>query len=374
MKKILYVCDTLMKRSGVTSVFMSYLKNFEYKKITIEVLIYEDSECDVVDEIKEMGINVHYIPHLSVNNISSFLSRIKCFFKNNKYEIVHSHCCQIDMIIMHYAHKYNDCVYIAHSHNTKLSEYPLRAFRNWFFCFPVRFYADKWAACSMCAGKALFGKRFSNSEKSLLIHNAIECDKFKYDIKIRSALRNEMNLDDVIVLGTIGSIKPQKNPLFLIAIFNELLKQSIDNKRKYRLLVVGDGELRNDMEEKAKELQIYDYCIFTGVRKDIERVLQVIDVLLMPSLYEGLPVTAIEAQASGVACLLSDNITRECAINDNVKYLPINDSGIWVSSIVEEDVKRENDGYLNMKKNGYDIKTEAVKIENYYNEIELKRK
>lgn len=370
--KVLYILDTLKQRFGVTAVVMNYFRNIERNKVQIDFLAYDDSEIELVNEITANGNKVYFMPKLSMKNITEFTSFYKLFFQEHReYKIVHSHFNQIDSIVFPIAKKMGVEHCISHSHNTKYSDYKVRAIRNWVMCLPIKKVADVWAACGEEAGEFLFGKEFRSSKKSIVINNAINAEKFRYNESIRESVRKELNIDDEILIGNIGSMKPQKNQTFLIDIFKNLVDS--DHENKYKLVIVGDGELKKELWEKVKKLNLEKSVIFTGIRKDIYRILQAMDVFVFPSLYEGLPVVGVEAQASGVTCLFSDTITREVDIN-NVKFLSINEgTQIWVDAI-----RNANYCHVDSKKYienaNFDITVEAKKLSQFYLSLNDKKK
>lgn len=365
MIRVLYISDSLKQRFGVTSVIMNYISHFDYKKIQVDLLVLRDSEDVVVDKAKSLGANVYFMPNFTGLNIFEYRMFFKNFFQKNRFDIVHSHFNQIDGIVFPIARKNGVKKCISHSHNTKLSDNKLKAIRNRLMCWNIYSNADICAACSVAAGNALFGRRFENSAKKIIIHNAIECDKFSFSNSKREKIRNEFGINqNTILLGNIGSFKPQKNQLFLLDVFYELKKY---NATCYKLLLVGDGEKREELEKKVNELKLQGDVIFTGVRKDVASILSAIDLFVLPSLYEGLPVIGIEAQASGVDCIFSDTITKETdLIGINYLSLDLGAEG-WAKNIFESVCKRNANSQNILKEQGYDIRNESEKLIQQYN-------
>ena len=366
MIKVLYISDTLKQRFGVTAVITNYIEHFEKDNIQVDVLVYDDSEKEVIDKLKSYGSEVYFMPKLSLKNINGYKKYIKDFFSNHKYDIIHSHFNQIDGLVFPIARKQKNCICISHSHNTKLSDYFFKAIRNRLMCLNIAKNADIWASCSEKAGIALFGKKFKDSPKSLIIHNGVDCDKFKYNEEYREEIRNEFNIsEDRILIGNIGSFKPQKNQTFLVDIFNQLCKKS----DKYNLIFVGDGPTQEEIKNKVKELNLQDRVIFTGTRKDIPKILSAIDIFVLPSLYEGLPVIGIEAQAAGLECVFSDTITKEVDLG-NVCFIKLDATlDEWCNAISNCSFKHnENYSYLITEK-GYNIDLESKRLLKRYEEL-----
>ena len=363
MVKVLYITDSLKKRFGVTSVITNYIGHIKDSRVHIDVLAYDDSENGVINELKTYGADVYLMPKLSFKTIFKFIEFIKSFFKHHKYQIIHSHFNQIDCIVFPIAKKYGVKHCISHSHNTRYSDYFLRGIRNEIMCIPLPRLADTWAACSNLAGEFLYGEEFNKSQKKLVINNAIDTSLYKLNSSIRKEKRNELGIDDdEIVIGNVGSLKLQKNQGFLINVMNSLLQSNI---QKYKLVIVGDGELKDSLMQQAKNLNLEEKIIFTGSRSDVNCLMQAFDIFALPSLYEGLPVTGIEAQASGLPCLLSDKITKEVNIL-NTKYLPIDNVDEWVEEILLTKCDNRFDCSKEIINAGFDITTEAQKLAEFY--------
>lgn len=203
------------------------------------------------------------------------------------------------------------------------------------------------------------------SGKVEIINNAIDLDKFKYDENIRKQKREEFGIgEDTKVIGHIGRLVTVKNHLFLIDVFNEVYKK---NKNTI-LILAGEGPLRDTIKDKIKSLNLENNVKLLGIRKDVNELYQAFDVLVLPSLYEGLPVVGIEAQASGLSCILSDAMTRETKILDTSKFISLNETKEnWADCIIKllENSKRE-DARKQLRNKKFDIKVEAEKLEEKY--------
>lgn len=230
--KVLYVVDGLRQRSGVTSVVMSYFRNIDSKNVHIDFLIWDNNDDEILDEIRNCGSKIYMMPMFGLKNVVEFHRYINHFFEQhkNEYQILHSHFNQIDGIVFPIAKRCGIKKCISHSHNTRFSDYKLRAIRNRIMCLPIRYVADIWAACSIEAGVSLFGKKYEINKKQLVIKNAINCKKFSYNSEIRNKLRMELGYSSEIVLGHVGSLKPQKNQEFILRMFSKLKKVASNNK------------------------------------------------------------------------------------------------------------------------------------------------
>lgn len=363
--KVLYVLDSLKQRYGVTAVAMNYFRNIDKNKVHIDFLVLEDSEDNIVQEIKKSGSVVYFMPKLGLFNVYKVAKFYNDFFKkHNNYKIIHSHFNQIDFMVFHYAKKYGAKHCISHSHNTKYSDTKLKSIRNWMMCLPIRHIADTWAACGIKAGQFLYGKDFLKSKRHLIINNAINVDKFRYNLDIRNKKRAELGLDDKYIIGNVGSLKLQKNQSYLLRLFSEFLKEKNYNEM-YHLLLVGDGELKNSLKKLSCELNIEEFVTFLGTRSDVNELLQAMDVFVLPSLYEGLPVIGIEAQASGLPCLFSDTITSEVDIC-NSRFLSLNNQAEWINSLFDSETFMRKNSSVYIQNRGFSISKESEKLTNIY--------
>jgi glycosyltransferase EpsF len=366
MVRVLYVVDSLKQRFGVTAVVKNYLMNMQNDYVNIDLIVCQDSEQNLVDLFRKNGHQVYYMPSLSLKNISKYVDFWDAFFQEHKYDIVHSHFNQIDYIVFKLAKKYGVKECISHSHNTRLSVVWWKAIRNYFMCYPARRVATKWAACSNLAGEAFYGKKFINNPKSFLIHNAVDTEKFHYDSKKRDCIRRKLGLQEKFIIGNIGSFKRQKNKMFLLDILDNLIKKDSN----LCLLNIGDGEERLAFEQKMRDMKLDKFVVMTGTVNNPNEYLQAMDVFVLPSLYEGLPVVGIEAQTAGLPCVFSDNITKEVDLLENNEFLSLKASlDKWSDAILKYKniirVDRSND----IKGLGYDIKNEAEALERYYRKI-----
>ena len=284
---------------GVEAVVMNYYKNINRKKVQFDFICDEDSTNIPYEEIEKLGGRVILVP--PYQKLPLYIKQLKKIFRENNYKIVHSHINTLSIFSLYAAKSVGVPVRIAHSHSTtdktewkkNLLKQILRPFSKMF--------ATNYFCCSELAGRWLFGDKTYNKNEVFLLNNAIDITKFKYNEKTRAIKREELKInDDTLVIGHIGRLVAQKNHAFLIDIFNEICKI----KSNSILVLVG----------QVKNLNLDTNVMFLGQRNDVDELYQAFDVLLLPSLYEGLPVVGVEAQASGLLCLLSDNMTRETKI------------------------------------------------------------
>lgn len=363
MIRILQVIDKMDINSGVYSMLMNYYKYINNNKIIFDFIIHEA----LSEEIKKLYLNqktriFELCPLTSKNLLKNRIDFINILEKYN-YKVIHVHLPNAGFLYLSIAKKYGVPIRILHSHNSKGSDIWWKNIRNGFLNKLGILYANKYFSCSKKAAEYLFGEKRLREGRVEIINNAIEIDKFLFNNSIRIKLRNNLNIDkEQFVIGHVGRMSQQKNHFFLIDIF-----KLFHNNNNCKLVLVGDGELKEKIESYTKINNLSDSVIFLGSRDDVNEVLQIFDVFVLPSLFEGLPVVSIEAQAAGLKCLLADTITSECNLTGNIKFLPLDNKLMWVTEL--EYIMNNNQRY-NCKKQirdqGFYIVREANKLEKYY--------
>lgn len=357
-----------MISGGVESVVMNYYRHIDKDKIQFDFIVDEDSTHIPYEEIKNMGGEVILVP--PYQKVGLYINELKKIFKEKKYRIVHSHINSLSVFPLYAAKKANVPVRIAHSHSTSnKKEWKKNITKNILRLFS-KTNATHYFCCSKLAGCWLFSKNTYDKDKVDLINNAINIDKFIYNQKIRNQIREELNIENKLVIGHVGRFVEQKNHDGLIDIFNEVQKKN----NNAILLLVGEGPLLGVIKEKVDKLNLNDKVKFLGIRKDVNILMQGMDIFLLPSLYEGLPVVGVEAQASGVLCILSSNMTKETKILETTEFISLSETPIkWSEHILE---KFNNFERKNVKQeiinSNFEIKTEAMKLQKKY--IEMYRK
>lgn len=236
-----------------------------------------------------------------------------------------------------------------------LMKYALRPF--------AKVFATDYCACSQYAGAWLFGRRSMERGKVMILHNAIDLDKFRFDPRTRDEVRRELNLEGKFVVGHVGRFCAPKNHSFLIEIFAEVQKRT----QGAVLLLAGDGELVGAVKEKAARLGLEEPARFLGIRSDVARLYQAMDVFVLPSLYEGLPVVGVEAQAAGLPCVFSGAVTREAELTDHVQFLPLNSGAEqWAEAILGCSGLDRGDVSEEIRRHGFDIALSAMELEKFY--------
>lgn len=254
---------------------------------------------------------------------------------------------------------------IAHAHNASNDKGMLKSILHIINRNFIKYYANYFFACSESAKKYFWGKNIKESKETIIINNAINLGKFQYNSEIRNNKRKELNVENNVVIGNIGRFNKQKNQLFLLEIFKQFLY--INNKAI--LMLIGTGDLEKNIKLKVKELGIENKIIFMKNRSDINELLQAMDILIMPSLYEGLSLVTVEAQTSGLSCLLSDTISKECELSKCVYFYSLkkspHDWAIQANNIINESGVRKSN-LKEIENKGFEIKLEAKKLESLY--------
>ncbi len=369
--KVLYFVDRML-RGGIQSLVIDWVSRFDKNKIHVDFLLLDDGkEYELEQTLKELGCTVYKLKGIWVKTPIDFIKykyAVKNFFKeHHDYKVVHMHSSSKNYMILKYAKEYGIPIRIAHSHNIDFqTKNPLKKLIGNLFKKPLIKYATDYFACSKIAGEWLFGKDIVESDKFRVIHNAIDYDKFKYNESSRKETRKEFFVkNNEILFGNVGRFSNQKNHIFLLRIFNEIFKINSDVK----LILVGQGENESLIKNEIDNLGLKNNVIIAGFRNDVNKIMQGIDVLLMPSLHEGLPVVGIEAQAAGIPCFMSkDVITNEVKISESVHFISLSkDESFWAKTILNSNLKRM-DNKTCLKSAGYFIEDVVDLLEKKYME------
>lgn len=347
-----------MNGGGVEAVIMNYYRHIDRSKVQFDFICDEDSTNIPYEEIEKLGGKVILCP--PYQKLRKYMKFLEKLFREKKYRIVHSNINTLSVFPLKAAKKAGVPVRIAHSHSTgSPKEFKKNVVKNMLRPFS-RKYATDYFACGEAAGRFQFGRRAFRNGKVIIIPNAVEVQKFKYDELARKRIRQELKIgDDDFVMGHVGRFVTVKNHDFLVEVFAETQKEIANSK----LLLVGQGPLEHKIKEKVDELGLSGKIIFTGQRNDTDKIYSALDVFCLPSLYEGFPVVCVEAQVNGVRTLLSDRISKESVINDTAKQINIDAIRSWVDEITKDhSCDRDSFAVDNM----YDISTQAPILIDYY--------
>lgn len=324
MIRILH-CVNDMHRAGLETMLMNYYRNIDRTKIQFDFLTHRPYRSDYDDEIESLGGKIYYAPRLYPQNYPAYFRWMRKFFKEHpEYKIVHSHIDTMSYLPLLAAKKAGVPIRIAHSHNTSLDK-DFKYLLKQYFRLRINSVCTHRLACGKEAGTFLFGNRDFK-----VIPNAIDAEKFYFNKDLRDEKRKELGLVGKFVVGHVGRLSYQKNHKFLIEIFNRLLKKESDSI----LLLVGVGEKEEELRRQVKNLGIEDKVHFLGNRSDVNELYQAMDVFVMPSFFEGIPVVGVEAQFAGLPCIFSDKVPEEVKFTDNCCFLPLSKKiSSWVNEI-----------------------------------------
>ncbi|MBN1069265.1 glycosyltransferase family 1 protein [Clostridium botulinum] len=352
---------------GIESFLLNLYTQMDRSKIQFEFVTTSDNPA-LGDRLEELGGIIHKVS--SYKNIIRYCQDIEGLL-DSKFDVVHIHKnSAINILPLILAKKHNVPAVIIHSHNTAPSTTKMLKILHFFNRGYLCKVADDRFACSKDAGKWMFGNKAFQ-----IISNGILTKKFLYKNDIRKEKRNELGiLDNAVVIGHVGRFTLQKNHTFLIDIFKEFT----NNNSNSVLLLIGAGELMEDVHEKVEKECLSEKVIFTGVRHDIEDLMMCMDAFVMPSLYEGLPIVGIEAQATGLPVLLSDTISRDTGVTEAVEWYSLKDNTKKIVNQIQEAVSKVTEEVRikrnkQVVQNGFDMNVSAQKILESYIRI-LKKK
>ena len=332
MVRVLHILTSL-DRGGIETFLMNVYRHIDRTQIQFDFVISTHRECHYTKEVLALGGQIYDIPTRREGIIKRWEALNAIFDTHSEYKIVHYHVSSLtDIMPLQIAKRKNIPVRIVHSHNTSQGGSFIHRYIHRINKLFIKRYATDFYACSDLAAKWMYNRRQYEKRDFVIINNGIDLKCFHFYPVVRLRLRKEFGFDDnQLVIGNVGRFHIQKNHIFLLEIFVEILKIRSDAY----LCLVGDGELRNQIEKRIHELNIAEHVILTGVRNDIPQILSMFDVLLMPSLYEGLPVSIIEAQATGLPCILSSAITSEVKILDTLIFKSFTDSKEdWCNAVI----------------------------------------
>ncbi|MBP5204046.1 glycosyltransferase [bacterium] len=349
---------------GIESTVMNYYRHMDRSVVQFDFIYEEGSTSVPVKEVKELGGKLFECP--DIRDYSAYLKAMEAFFSESDYKIVDSNINEFSVLPLKAAKKVGIPIRIAHSYCA--SPYN-GAIRNNFKLSmmgkmlkpQIKNYANVYLASTEYAGEWLFGK----GADFTVVNNAIDINRFKYDGRARRVRRKEAGIkDDTLVIGHIGKFVEQKNHKYLIDIFDKIHKKNPNSI----LRLVGGGPLVDSIKAHVKELGLVNCVEFLGQIDDPEKFYLTLDIFLLPSLYENLPLVSVEAQASGLLCFFTDEMPREAQILDSTAFMSVKDApSKWASAILEKNktFKRVNTRDI-LSASNFDIKKEANKLQTMY--------
>lgn len=336
--RILHVIGGVMDFGGTEIFLMNYYRHIDRKKTQFDFLLTGLEKGVFDDEIKALGGNLYNVPSKKQNLIKNLVGTYR-ILRDNKSSIVHSHLDGMNGLILGLSFLAGNKIRISHSHNTQhLTTNYFKVMIHNVFRVLSRLFATDYMSASNEAAQWLHGKKITSKSNTVVV-NAIDYTKYRFNPEVRTSLRNELGINERFVLGHVGRFHFQKNHVFMLELVSQLVKQN----DSILLMLVGDGEIRSDIEAKITELKIQKYVYLVGRAEDTSQYYNVFDVFLLPSVFEGLGIVAIEAQVNGLNVLASTGVPHVARISDRMAFLDTKDYGQWVIEITKLSEKISKD-------------------------------
>ena len=366
MRRICCFCES-WKSGGIESFLQNVLTRLDLSRIEVDIVAAQLENSIFTKELEERGVRFYELSG-STRNVLKNAVMFRELLRQRQYDLVHFNIFQgLALLYVYIAKREGVPRRIAHSHNTALRKSPTRQLKLLVHRTASRLFAgaatELWA-CSEPAARFMFPEKFLRKRGFTFIPNGIDTAKFRFDPAGRQAARAELGLEEVLAVGNIGRLCYQKNQDFLLDIFAEILRFKPDS----RLLLIGEGEDRKALEDKAKRLGIIDKTMFLGVRRDAERLFWAMDVFAFPTRFEGLGIVAVEAQAAGLPIVCSENVPNEVDITPIVRRLDLSDgAGKWAETLLSlSRTDKAEDAAALVRRAGFDVADVARQIESVY--------
>ena len=362
MIRILHILHS-MNRGGAEAMLMNYYRNVDRTRVQFDFLLTEQNKCQYEEEIEQMGGRVYRVPLLTFSNPFPYISGVKSFLREHpEYGVVHSHTSSKSAVPLWVAQQCGVPIRVCHAHSSSAG-HGLEGFVRWTLGVWLKQVATDFMSCGEGATICWYGKEYLS--KVHFVPNAVDMDKLRFDDSIRCTMREKMKIsDDDCVMGMVSRFHPVKNHLFALDVLAAVKQRHCNAK----LLFVGDGDLRSAIEEKISSLSLQDDVILAGLVSDVPNYLQAMDVVLMPSSHEGLPVSLVEAQANGLSVVASTGVPHEVDVTENVTFLPL-EVDVWADSLavkISQGMERDAKAVNKVREAGYDIKIASKWLEEWY--------
>lgn len=360
MKVLIYTNG--LTAGGVESLLLNTIGEADKNRYQFDIMSFSEAQSDWAYKFEEAGCTIFYMH--SPGKIGIIKSILSCrdFFKKGRYDIIH---CQngfecIIPLIANWSIWGRNASFICHSH---FDNYPFSHLTKSIIRFLFKVFPCKKLACSYGAGYELYGKK----SNFMWLKNGIDTSRFAFDEEVRQDVRKELGISaDEFVIGTVGRMTYQKNHEFLVRTFDLVIKKH----SKSRLVLIGDGELKDDIKKQIEDNKLEDRVLFLGKRNDVNRLLQSLDVFMMPTRFEGLSLALLEVQCSGLPCLTSDRVPSEAKLLDNFEMLPLEKGeAFWAERALSYYGKKRHNGAPSVENAGFDKVTAAKAWLNVYDSL-----
>lgn len=358
MKTIVAIVTWSLEFGGTEAFLYAVIKNLNKTKFTPVIIVHSEYENVREKDFEKLGVKIIKIKDLRMKRPLKYIKNLKKIFISEKIDVVHANYYMSNAFALLAAQQAGVPVRIAHSHNADFTDDGIiKVFTNFGLKRLLNEAANQYLSCGHDAGNAMF----SPYNNFVIINNGINLQEFGFNSEHRREIRKEFKIaEDNLVLLHVGRFEKQKNHTFLIDTFIELKKK----QKEAKLILIGDGELRGLVRTKVSKSSIKDSVFFARNRKDINKIYSAADIFILPSRYEGFPVSLIEAQANGLNCLASDTIDKKTNITGKVKFLPLDGIETWIDASLKNSkrIKTKPDESLLR----YDMKHIVHKLEKIY--------
>lgn len=333
-KKILMVLNST-SRGGAEAFVLNVCRSIDREKYQIDIAITENRLGGFDKDFEAAGCRIFSLERFRILNYFAYVRCWNKFLATYHYDIIHGNVTSPAVIYLRIAHKYG-CATILHSHSAGYRGGGMTQSVKKIFTKKAYKHADLWFACGEEAAQRVYGDRYKNCSRYYFIPNAIDVKRYRFDANVRKQIRDKYALgQESFVIGHVGSFTTPKNHKFLLQVFAELKKHRPQSK----LLLVGDGRLRDEIESQIDALNIKNDVVLSGSVSNVNEVLMSMDVMVFPSLFEGLPVSLVEAQASGLPVFMSDSITQDVVITNLIRRISLESSiSVWCDEILSEKI------------------------------------
>lgn len=359
--RVLHVVGKL-NRGGAESRIMDLYRNIDREQIQFDFVQHMEAEGAYQAEAEALGGHVYHVPRFRGLNYFQYKKSWKRFFlEHPEIDIVHGHMTSTAAVYLPIAKKYAGAYTIAHARSAGVDS-GIKGYITKLLRKNLAKRCDQCFSCSLLAAEAVFGRK--NKDQVKIIPNAVEVERFAYSADTRARLRTALGInDDELVIGHVGRFDAVKNHAYML----EILAACLKTRASVKLLLVGDGSLRARIGQQAERMGIAAHVIFAGSQKNVQDYYQAFDFFILPSFYEGLPGTAIEAQVSGLKGLLSDRITTEALVTDLMRMKSIDaPPQEWAREILAADTGNRKSRVDEVRAAGYDVKRQAENLSDFY--------
>lgn len=361
MIRVLHMIGSL-NIGGSQTMIMNLYRNIDREQIQFDFILDHPDQLFFAEEVKSLGGKIYFMPEFTGTNLLGVIKAWHRFFREHpEYKILHSHVRSYASVYLPIARRYGVKT-IIHSHSTSNGK-GIKSLVKRIMQYPLRHQADYCFSCSQEAGEWLFGKKIASNDRHFIVRNAIDAKKFHYNEDVRREYREKLGVNDQTVYVHVGRFHPAKNHDFLLRVFSKIHARNSNTV----LLLLGDGELRTSIEKQIQELGLQNAVHLPGGSSEVHKWLQAADCFLFPSLWEGLGIVAVEAQASGLPCICSNQVPPLVKVMDSCRFIPL-DEEKWVAAAMSAAPDRQ-DSYDQIVAAGYDVHATSQWLYEFYSKI-----